>query len=1508
MTMPFEDLSENIPLTEGNATVRNSNLSNLALENMTDFNTGLSKAEPTDIPTFSASGFNGELKRTDGLSYEVHGSQIYDRSRKLIGHINQQGQVTMAGHLEPVDINSEFKDFVFTGNEDGHKRIFECSAHMASGTIYIPEGDGSNQLTVQMGMLIDKRSGEQLGLIKAPHETANGGMEGGSIILSQEGKSLAEVPLAEIKNAVFDLTVLGESAEHSRQVKGISLGRRELNADGTARTGTGGYFNVQSFIDAERDTESASNKQANELRASWFGSAKELKAAESKARTAHAWQVTVDSMMSGKKFDPAVLNEMQSAAESARAPEKGGAQSAEAQREKQGAIPSVELPSINAENVCQINGRLRISNELYQVENGLLFRRQFNAGTYIQDKEPSGSLGPDYFVHLKERNFSLADEPRVIFEFSVGRNPEVHQILGLGTGRQTEGFGWQSGGLVSIENYLRKSLDTRNKAEEGNVAYFTSRPYLTGALTNWVLGDREALLKEFARQMEKEDAAVKKQIGELFTKGLNEPTKFFNTDIDGASKIIERNMVNMGWTGAKFSHLAEDAQHMQEMVADSTAMAATTVLTAGLGSVVSAAVEAERMTQLAALGVEASGGFIFGGTATSLLRRSDNSNDLRNFACGGIEGSTMALGMGGSRIFAEIAQARKLGTAAKLAYRVGDAGFQTTGFTLASLVRDAGTQNSKDLALGDLAAGTVWMLAGQLLAHGSMKFAGRASEAFAGVNPTEEAAAKLERQNELSIWKNRWEMKEGGIGLKAIHDTVMAYTNSGLAAMKNSTQQEETLAKHEGREFSYYNVLSSMNSAGCTGMITAPFLTLLTHPAVETSRNYFRAKTDHPEKLFYERSEQQASWAEPELRPVFLAERGLLIDDGSLRPSRDDLVLKPHDARLQKPASNEKPVSQVLSEILVAAERDIFSMRIKEAVAELGKHSDKQAALEALRKLSTDGGKAAPFALDQLLKVSSEKQDAALAARLWQDGSVAKWWLAKDCNGAQAFRASASDPDSGIDLQQLLRQAMAQLAGHKDLQAKLAFEVACQYKPQHEFGSEKVDLKNRSSYPAELRREALEYLMATGADSLPRQLQQICFDDDPQIRSFAKEVSDLYYDMEAKKPLQTGVSRLHKGSSIEILADGINNLDWSEQGKDIPERYKAYIKNNASHRAELDRFFQESSKVVAEFEPLIRVTPNEVNREIVKEVRVLLSEHPDLLQRYNELLGEQDKLDSERRFFDEVLSQRVADIQKQADRLTTSLGLPKAEITAECSNNSDGVYWTGSGKLALNESLLLGTNKAEYLLADTTAHELDHHEQSDLIVRRILDGFNADGSPLGPNQRLEARRTFYKITGCQLNDDFLIAVAEARAGDKLEQADRKRADDLIFSQQDKQQSLYDDLDIQVAKDRIKNYLSDPMPLQAPDADQVAAFFKPMSPPKKIQELLRQVTNEQDFLNKMMLEQELNSCLQEELKNQLVVLREREYKAYATRPHEVSAHEVGARAAAILSAKSGNHAN
>ncbi len=694
---------------------------------------------------------DGTLSSPDNKrSLKVVHNEILDHSDKKLGTLDPiKGKITFAEDAKEQnkDLNSYINQWKFDGKENGiHERTLVTSSDMSNGRVMLAESkDGERKnCDIRMGMLIDSTTGEQLGTIKPPSEK-NGNYEGGSIRF-KNGK---EVQLDALNGSSFEFELMGQTGKQGRSIRIYATDKAQeklvdldkLTDDARRNRDKASYAfseeSNKSYLDVSKYWNSASGKKA------------ELKEESDAATKTHKEAEDLVEQLLSAKSTKALLDPSKDIYDEFKIKHAALKEAPNSRSSEQKLISVKELRS--DEDTNKVNAKLRIGNDLYEIQKGDLFRVNEDAsGMLNRETDSCGELKPGYRISFKDgRNVNLHSENRVILDMQIEGETERHQIVGLGAARKADDGSMLPGGLVD-RRALRQEADlAADEAGKGNIKYFENKPIITGGVTDFLMGGRQNIIEGIQDSVKTQVQAINKELDQLFADESFKTDNFDNNRIDQNLRATTNFMRDLNLSAQDSQQLAEDGLQLQHSASEGATIAATTFLTMGVGTVVNGFVKAGQLSRMAGAGIELASCTVAGGSSSVVMRHTratDAEQVGRNFAGGMVEGATMFVGGQIARGFAELKSlvpvqriARELeivnGTGATTAggklvnamagsrtaenlitgaVKIGNAGLQTTGFTLAGAARQKEGSWSDYVSAGKLATGTLWFLTGDL--------------------------------------------------------------------------------------------------------------------------------------------------------------------------------------------------------------------------------------------------------------------------------------------------------------------------------------------------------------------------------------------------------------------------------------------------------------------------------------------------------------------------------------------------------------------------------------------------------------------------------------------------------------------------------------------------------------------------------------------------------------------------------------------------------------------------
>jgi len=215
-------------------------------------------------------GFSGYISNGQEKMLTV-GGHIFAPNNKFFGQVDSAGNVEAGNNLDQQEkdqtrLSALLKGYQFNGNENGLTRQFNLD-RTSHGDIFIPLRDQQGELKkgpdgkfltqaceVRLGMIIDKKTNEQIGKLMPPVQNQDGSLTDGLVEI--HGK---EVALSSLKNTVFKITL----DDQNKEIHGAVLGPTERQADGTLRPDVGGIVNLDACLANSKENFEAKNKIYN---------------------------------------------------------------------------------------------------------------------------------------------------------------------------------------------------------------------------------------------------------------------------------------------------------------------------------------------------------------------------------------------------------------------------------------------------------------------------------------------------------------------------------------------------------------------------------------------------------------------------------------------------------------------------------------------------------------------------------------------------------------------------------------------------------------------------------------------------------------------------------------------------------------------------------------------------------------------------------------------------------------------------------------------------------------------------------------------------------------------------------------------------------------------------------------------------------------------------------------------------------------------------------------------
>ncbi len=312
---------------------------------------------------------------------------------------------------------------------------------------------------------------------------------------------------------------------------------------------------------------------------------------------------------------------------------------------------TIEVPRQSSEDECaKTSGQLRIGHGHFYADKGQLYRTTFDAEKkeWIPLKESCGKLEPGYRARIDGEIVELQNDPNFLFKMKIAGEDKEHWIMGTGAPRRDASGKLIDGGLIDAKEIMRLSSLSKDEIAAANKDYIDNQSWgvLGWAVDAGMLSGREAQISQLHDTTVDGQRLFLKQMNNLFEDGLNSNT-LATIDIQHNVRSMQTRLAEMNVSASDAGRLSQEGQNTQANVREGVALAATTVLTGGVSTMVTAGT----MTVRAGIVVSAAGG----ATSSALIRQT-RGGDLRDFASNAGSGGLEALLMGSGGHLTEVAK------------------------------------------------------------------------------------------------------------------------------------------------------------------------------------------------------------------------------------------------------------------------------------------------------------------------------------------------------------------------------------------------------------------------------------------------------------------------------------------------------------------------------------------------------------------------------------------------------------------------------------------------------------------------------------------------------------------------------------------------------------------------------------------------------------------------------------------------------------------------------------
>jgi len=304
---------------------------------------------------------------------------------------------------------------------------------------------------------------------------------------------------------------------------------------------------------------------------------------------------------------------------------------------------AIEVPRQSSDEECaKTSGQLRIGHGHFYADKGQLYRTTFDKekNEWVPLKEPCGKLEPGYKALIDGQVVELQNDPNFLFKMKIAGEDKEHWIMGLGEPRRDATGKLIDGGLIDAKEIMRQSSQSKEEIAAANKDYIDSQSWgvLGWAVDAGMLSGREAQISQINDTTIDGQRLFLKQMNNLFEDGLNSNT-LATADIQHNVRSMQTRLAEMNVSANDAARLSQEGKNTQANVREGVALAATTVLTGGVSTMVAAGT----MTVRGGIMVSAAGG-AFSSAAIRQTRGGDWKELASNAGSGGLEALLMGSG------------------------------------------------------------------------------------------------------------------------------------------------------------------------------------------------------------------------------------------------------------------------------------------------------------------------------------------------------------------------------------------------------------------------------------------------------------------------------------------------------------------------------------------------------------------------------------------------------------------------------------------------------------------------------------------------------------------------------------------------------------------------------------------------------------------------------------------------------------------------------------------------
>lgn len=352
-----------------------------------------------------------------------------------------------------------------------------------------------------------------------------------------------------------------------------------------------------------------------------------------------------------------------------------------------------------------------------------------------------------------------------------------------------------------------------------------------------------------------------------------------------------------------------------------------------------------------------------------------------------------------------------------------------------------------------------------------------------------------------------------------------------------------------------------------------------------------------------------------------------------------------------------------------------------------------------------------------------------------------------------------------------------------------------------------------SSITNETRQKAIDFLAKQTSPESARMLQSVTLDREKSVAEAARKALLERWTTQQQPATGETISELAVGDRLKRYAEEVSKVNWPD-GKDLTDLRKRHVQAEAElFNAKWDL----AAKITEDPDAQDRIAEKFGDKEYMEK---FLKDKPAELAQYRGYLKQEAEAKALAAEYEGILKTRMDVVDAYVKKYCKELGItpPKLEFYVPMGEGKEnyGEYTTGKGEIGINDKLVTSGKGPSPEFLSTLFHELGHHEQDTLGVRRLADELKI-GKNASADEIQKLREVFSKRYGKEeLPDEkFITDTLAKRDGVELTEGQAQRADKLIDAFRQRQVEADQQHELERYAERMTKlgkYLKDNVPI------------------------------------------------------------------------------------------------